>query len=303
MGKGLIGNSLSFCMQDILKGNVSIDDIDTIYAGTCFTEETIPNLLEEYNYYWEAVAREKAGEEIARQYGVESIWDIDDKEQRAKAMKQEDEKRAEIMPAIKSEARDVFYSLYESGKIVQTRYRIPQGEKEIATYVDFGEEITDHQYEVSSDSNGLMKINGRLYETLSGYNCVYADGQHKWCNNKKEFIASQMGATWSSGNDVRYTKAGMLKLLFPEYEQAITQLCGIMRESYLNRENGKYFFSFDEILEKLDELTQDRGVHTAEEIGDSVKDSVRLEAMQEVLSSMTRDENRDLQQDGQDLDE
>ena len=296
MSKELIGNSLSFCMQDILKGKISIDDIDTIYAGTCFTEDTIPDLLDGYEFYWESAARDIAGEEIAKQYGVESIWEISDKVKSEKAMQQKEEKLAEIMPKVKSEARQIFYSLYEKGKIVQTRYRIPKGEKEIATYVNLKGEITNNEHEVSSADEGLMKINGKLYQTIEGRNCVYTDSQHLWCNNKKEFIASQLSVTSSSNSHVEYTKAGMLKILFPEYEKTISKLCENMSKNYLNSEDSKWPLNFEEILGKLEELTQNREEHTSAEIGDGVKESVRMETMQEVLAHIT-EKNIDKQQE------
>jgi hypothetical protein len=35
MGKNLVGNSLSYTIEQILLGNISIEDVKVIYAGTC----------------------------------------------------------------------------------------------------------------------------------------------------------------------------------------------------------------------------------------------------------------------------
>ena len=51
MVRKYIGTSLSFCMQDILMGNISIDEISAIVTSTAFksSEEAFKNY---YNSYW-----------------------------------------------------------------------------------------------------------------------------------------------------------------------------------------------------------------------------------------------------------
>jgi hypothetical protein len=52
MVRKYIGTSLSFCMQDILKGKVSIDEISAIVTSTAF--DTVQKAFDAYytNSYW-----------------------------------------------------------------------------------------------------------------------------------------------------------------------------------------------------------------------------------------------------------
>lgn len=278
MGKGLIGNSLSSCISDILVGKISIEDVGTIYAGTCFTEETIPDMLKGYKYTWEMAAGEIARNEVFKKYGVKKWLELDESVRDA-ADAEIDSREAELIPSVKKQAADVFYQLYESGKIVQTRYRLPEGEKAQVRYVDFDGKIGE-PYEVTSKDGELMQIDGVLYKSYE--NCVYSNNTHRWCNNIEEFIISQLESspdTWG-----RYAKSPMLKLLFPQYAQAIDKLCEIKAERC---ENGEYFIPFEELVGIFGELTQTKVEHTAEGIGEAVGATVRKEAMTEALANMT----------------
>jgi hypothetical protein len=63
----MIGLSLSFCVQQIIAGEVNIDDVDKIVAGTrAPNSEEWDNILRRYrDHYWTSNPEE--GERVARQ--------------------------------------------------------------------------------------------------------------------------------------------------------------------------------------------------------------------------------------------
>ena len=68
--KRYIGLSLSLCMQDILKGDVKIEDISAIVASTAF-KDTTEALLAYYDYYWANITFLKKCDAI-----LKNIWPI-----------------------------------------------------------------------------------------------------------------------------------------------------------------------------------------------------------------------------------
>lgn len=54
MNKTLIGLSLSFCVADIVRGKVQLENVNKIIAGTCAEPTEWENLLTDYKrIYWD----------------------------------------------------------------------------------------------------------------------------------------------------------------------------------------------------------------------------------------------------------
>ena len=282
MGKGLIGNTFSGCIRDILTGKISIDDVDKIYTGTCFDEVDADKRREYLESYFNRIV-----DFISKKdFSVDGEEKIKDKDK------------------LKEEAEKIFYELYNSGKIVQTRYRVPEGKKEEATFINFFGELTDKTVEVDSNYGELMRINGKVYDNRSRLkNYPLLDTQHRWCEGVEQFIASQLTSVSLPDEEhnfaVTVSEELKLKLLFPEYESIITQVSDKLKESekiewcklcdydeediedleddhilrtYVEKarsiENFEPFNSFEQILAEIENLTKEKGTisHTPSEV-------------------------------------
>ena len=115
---GQIGNSLSTTMKEILLGRVGYDDIEKIYAGTCFDEKSIDSLINEYMFHWESVAYDIAKEEFeGRNEASQELW------------RKVHDRKDELLPEVAKKAEELLHKLWDEGKIIQYRYRVPNGEE------------------------------------------------------------------------------------------------------------------------------------------------------------------------------
>ncbi len=276
MGKGLIGNSLSYTMRKILDGEVSADDIDKIYASTCFTEDTMSKLISEYEFQWDSAARDRAEKEICEKYGVEEIYDLDDREKRIMAHKEAYSRRDELLPIVTVEAEELLHNLWDNNKIIQTRYRIPEGETAIVKIVENGQE---REFEEGSE---VVNINGELYYDYSGYSASLGMGTSKLFNSEIELIANQLPNGHSIG--INEARIFYMQKLFPQYKDTIMQVGQAMKINI--KENGFLKLNEGEILDLLNQSLNRENEHTAEEIGEGIKDLNFLE-VEEGLRSMT----------------
>ena len=276
MGKGLIGNSLSYVMRAVLKGEVSVDDIDKIYAQTCFTEDRMSNLLSEYNFYWEDSARARAEEEICQKYGVEDIWDLEDKEMRHNAHKEVQARADELMPQVVTEAETLLHKLWDEGRIIQTRYRVPEGQTVKAKLFPgherhyYGGQV-ETEVEVTGTGQGrydeILDLNGEYYYSYDTAVASMGMQRSGFFNNEIELIANQLynGYSWQD-TQRNADRLFAFQKLFPQYKDAIAQVGAKLDIDSIRdvREQG--------VLEMLQEALKDRGEHTAEEIGEGIAD-------------------------------
>lgn len=270
MGKGLIGNSLSYTMQKILSGNISAEDIDKIYAGTCFTKETMPELLNGYRFYWDSVAYDRAEREICQKYGVKSLMELKDDVKHEKAYEEIYARGEELRPTIAVEAEQLLHELWNEGKIIQTRYRVPKGQKIKAKVfpgheVHFigGEEANEIEIEGKGESryDEILYLNGEYYDYPSSSTVSLGIGKSGLFNNEIELLANQLSYGFSE--DARNVdRVFFLQKMFPEYKDAIEQVSGQLN----------YRTSEKEVLEMLEEALRQKGEHTAEEIGEGIGD-------------------------------
>lgn len=236
MGKGLIGNSLSGCIKDILTEKVLIDDVDTIYSGNRFVAFDLQELINHNKMYWDDIAIEILENQEKSDIDIENfkydLW---------------------------LKAEKIYNELRDNRKIVDINYKVPDGHVETATRIDSkGDSLGEE--EVDFTKRYLRKVNGNLFLVGWDENYLHFSPDHKWCNNKKEFIASQL----------ELSNEGLIKLLFPEYKAIITQLCDNMRES------GEEY-SYDQILAEIETLTKEQGTegkqtisHTPGEIAEGI---------------------------------
>ena len=283
MGKGLIGNSLSYTMRKVLSGEVSADDIDKIYAGTCFTEETMSELISGYEFYWREVASARADAEICTKYGVEEFWDLEDKAERVEAYREADERTDELLPEVTAEAEELLHNLWDNNKIVQTRYKVPEGQTVIAKVAPFifnKKSYQEEEYETDGGPRGeVVQINGEFYVDPTANSAGLGISCSKLFNNELELIANQI----CNGTGVFYDREGtketrifFMQKIFPQYKDAIAQI-GEKLSSGLREQ---------EILEMFNEALGKTEEHTAEEIGEGIRDLTQSE-VGEAFSTMT----------------
>lgn len=286
MGKGLVGNSLSYAMVRILEGEVSFDDIDKIYAGTCLTEETMADLINHYGFFWRNVARERAKTEICKKHGVERLSQIEDFDVRLEEVSVKEE---ELLPEVTAEANELLHNLWNSNKVIQTRYIIPDGQKVKAKQLSKGQVVGEAEFEGREDSYRtpeLVYINGEYYYT--GYDesaAILARGESGLYNSELELLASQINHT-SRGTterdlDSRGNRSFLFQKLFPQYKDAIANVMGELNDNLKE----------EDIYSMLKE-TIAQGGHTAEEIGEAVND-VSHDNINDALSEITGDNTKE----------
>lgn len=275
MGKGLIGNSLSYTMRKVLIGEVSADDIDKIYAGTCFTEETMPELISEYEFGWREVANDRAIAEICKKYGVEKIWDLEGRAEREEAYREVSERRDELIPEVTVEAEELLHDLWDNNKIVQTRYQVPKGQTVIVKCPPHGiNEEADKTYETDGGPRGeVVQINGEFYQDWDD-SASLGWGRSGIFNNELELIANQIDQGFQV--TTKTSRIFFMQKIFPQYKDAIAQV----GEKLSDRPREQ------EILEMLNEALGKTGEHTAEEIGEGIRDLTQSE-VGEAFSTMT----------------
>ena len=291
MGKGLIGNSLSYTMQRILSGEVSVDDIDKIYAGTCIAEDRMSGLLQEYNYYWENVARERAEAEICQKNGVEDIWDLEDKEKRHQAREELYARAREITPEVATEAETLLHKLWDEGRIIQTRYRVPEGQTVRAKLLPSRSKWYDgkeaqKEVEVTGRGEGrsdeILDLNGEYYYCYDTGVASLGRQRSGLFNNELELIANQLYNGWSWDDDTEKDgdRLFCFEKIFPQYKDVIAEVGGKLNKESIRelREQG--------VLEMLQEALKARGEHTAEEIGEGIGDLTQGE-VGEALNAIT----------------
>ena len=292
MGKGLIGNSLSYSMSSILSGRISAEDIDKIYAGTCFTEETMPNLLSQYKDYWDSAAYDRAEKEICEKYGVEKLIELKNGEEYEKAYDEVYTRGDELRATVAREAEELLQKLWDEGKIIQTRYRVPQGQKVKAKVFPgherhyYGGEIVD-EVEIEGKEQGrydeILCLNGEYYDYTDSATVSLGVASNGLFNNEIELLANQLVRGFSN-DDRNIDRIFFLGKMFPQYKDAIEQVSSKL----------DYGSSEKEVLEMLEEALRQKGEHTAEEIGEGLGDLTQGE-IGEALHVITND--RETQKD------
>ena len=285
MGKGLIGNSLSYTMSKILSGEVSADDIDKIYCGTCFTEETMSELLSEYQTYWDSAARDRARREVCEKYGVQRLGQLRNEEDYDKAYDELYARGDELRPTVAAEAEQLLHKLWDEGKIIQTRYRVPEGQKVKAKRLP-GHEIrySDGQVldEVEIEGTGqgrydeIVCIDGEYFAYHDTLASSLGLGNSGLYNNEIELLANQIRQGSRTNVFPSEDRSFFLQKLFPQYKEAIAQVMSEMN----------YELSEKDVYDMLQEALRQKGEHTAEEIGEGIADLTQGE-VGEALNAIT----------------
>lgn len=280
MKKGLIGTSLSRCMKSILKGETSIDDISVIYEDSYCSNDNYEN-----KYY---ILNEHCIEDIA--------CDIVEKQLDGKSYEEFDQKVDDLIPILQVQASKLLQTLLSRGKIAEIKYRIPEGQTDIAQLSDMnGENITNEKVVVSGNEK-VLRIDKKNYLISNTGSGLY-ETENCWFNNELELISKQLeygdGGRRNSPNSPNGAK---IKLLFPEYTQEIDEIIRLKKEIAkqnveLNPNTTLPGMDYDGILQKLNELVHLRGQHTAAEIGQGVGD-VRDEEFKQCLQSITNEDKQ-----------
>lgn len=276
MGKGLIGNSLSYVMRAVLNGEVSADDIDKIYEGTCITENRMSNFINEIESSLGAIAMKRAEREICQKYGFKSLWDTDD----AAIFNQVALRAKELFSEVIAEAEGLLHNLWDSNKIIQTRYRIPEGQSVVAKVTPANRQYDQDEhaeYETQGNSRReVVQINGEFYEDWNNSSCLVFGGS-KLFNSELELIANQLRKGYSLCNESKEneTRIFFMQKLFPQYKDAIAQVSDL-----------EIFLGEEAILKLLNEALRQNGEHTAEEIGEGIGDLTQSE-VGEALNTIT----------------
>ena len=273
MGKKLICNSLSFAITKILEGDVKEDDIDKIYSSTCLTEE---DLLDYANnsltLYSGNSAFTRAEKNIAKKYGYEDIDELYSKDadlfERIKKEIKEESKT--LRPVLKEEAKQLVYSLWNSNKIIQTRYTVPENETRTVTWIDWNGKLQESAARAGDD---VTLVNGQLYRFGSEPETL-GKGSSNFFNNEGELIADQI---FHSRDSLHTTERLMfIKKMFPNYADVITKL----------EENENWIkLSQEDILRAIEEKARD-GEHTIDEVADGIKNLTQSE-IGEALNAIT----------------
>ncbi len=290
MGKGLIGNSLSYTMKQILSGKVSTDDIEKIYAGSCMDESSIPDVIKQYHFDWEMTAMNKAEEEICQKYGVKKIWEIKDKEKLLQAEREIADRTKELTPEVTAEAEALLHELWNSKKIIQTRYRVPEGKTiKVKRFPDhevrYNGEIVSDEMEVKGQEEGrdveVINLNGEYYFHHDPNIAYLGAGNSRLFNNEQELIVNQIyyGLSWQDEQRLN-DRIFALQKMFPQYKDAIEKVARSLNfDSIRELQEEGFLKMFQEEIEK-------RGDHTAEEIGEGVGEVAQID-VRDALKTVT----------------
>ena len=223
MEERYIGNQLFECMEDILLGDISLDQIDTIYSSYSYTKDSIPIMIKSSNYAWKYVAQLMAEEEIAKSNDFSSrddlnaFFDREDEEvveyeehtEKYKRLHEEvKEKEKELLPKVIEDAKNILHQLFESGKIVSIKYRIPEGDTiKVNTFPGYGfdedgqiefEKFYDGELEHKIEVTGGEKIINKNDEVLKLGDKYYAY-ETKIDNTNKIANLNYKNSSFSSG--------------------------------------------------------------------------------------------------------
>ena len=287
MGKELIGINIQECMKSILKGEVSFDDISVIYD-----DYVVSNDDDKYGfvdkYFCEKIAREIAKQELGN---VANRSDLENIRNRT----------AELVPHIQSQADKLLQDLVLSNKLCEFCYKIPKGQ-EHQVQISYGENIIDHIETITNSKDRYyFRVDEKNYslsnDSTSLYDLAYHD-KHIWYENELQVIAELLkhGNRPSGTYDVHSSQkttssAAMAKLLFPQYSKEIDTIVKNKKEVVVTTADSPSDIplpgmDYDGILQKLEELVQQRSEHTATEIGDGVTD-IKLEEFTQGLQEIT----------------
>jgi len=258
---GKIGNSLSYTMASILSGKTKYEEIDTIYAGTCFTREEAPEIISGYQVYWGEIAFDRAKMELGKE--ADSL---------------EIQKRAqELRPQVTLEAEKLLNQLLDDNKIVQTRQIVPEGQTvEVEQVIDRDDHLDISKVKVNGDGRReVISINGELFSAIGGFGL--GAGNVGFFNSELELIADQLSMRLRHPRDFEF----LLKKMFPQYESEIEK----MFEHIRGKEGYKDWV--DVTQEELLELVQ-TPEHTAEEIGEATTPGAERDALEVIVGENER---------------
>lgn len=254
---GKVGNSLSYTMGKILRGEIKYEELDTIYAGTCFTREEAADLIAEYRFNWKDIAVDRAKMELGKESDYKEI----------------NERADELLPQVTLEAEKLLTQLLDDKKIVQTRYRVPEGQTVDVEIVLCDKESGNDTIKSKINGDGIrevISINGQLYDSIGGFSL--GTGNSNIFDNELELIANQIA---NMGNR-RISFEFLAKKMFPQHENEIKKMFEHIRSR--EKEVKYYFPRKDELLEVAQQPE-----HTAEEIGEAIEPGAELDALKTII--------------------
>lgn len=326
MGKGYIGNKIPNCMIDILLGEVSIDDIDTIYSESSYTIDSIPLMLESYNSYWKIVAKQMAEREIAKsngfddEYALYAFWEREDDEdneyieehtEEYKRLHEEvKEKEKELLSKVIDDAKNVLYQLYKNGKIVSIKYRIPKGKTlKVKTFPGYG---FDEDGQIINEEDDEVEVEGELEheievtggEGIINEEVLYLDGEYYTYgyNNeisKLNYLNNYISSGPLSNNNWFFNKLDLIALQlycgYRDYNSQYNRDRTFALEKIFPEYKNAIEYATKEInkytgqkrlLEMLQEGLKENKEHIPEEIPEAVEDLSQGE-ITETLNAIT----------------
>ena len=257
---GKIGNSLSRTMSLILSGELNYEELEKIYAGTCFTREEAEELIKHYDLEWGAIAYDRAENELGEEASFKEIC----------------KREGELLPQVTLEAKKLLQQLLDDNKIVQTRYILPEGQKAKVKFLDHGS-ISEKNF-TGDERIELVAINGQLYHTSQQFSLGSPSSKEIY-DSELELIAAQLAARSNSDKDF----CVLLPKLFPQYEIEIGKMI-----EYIEHKEQKGHKSAK--LEELLELVQSQE-HTSDEIGEATEHIDAGPALETFVNEMDKDKS------------
>lgn len=211
---GKIGNSLSATISWILLGKVKEDEIEKIYAGTGIKENELEIWLDGNNPWWEADAfdyREKLSEEN---------------------IELNEEQFEELKENLKTRAREILYRLWNSGKIIQSKYHISEGEEVEIKSIDPNEKENSTPVEYRTKDGWVITINGEYFNYESDI-YVLEKSRCGLFDSELELIADQIRFLT---DDIYVDRKYFLQRLFPQYSDVIEEVWNIPNLDWKTKE-------------------------------------------------------------------
>ena len=298
MGKGLIGNSVIFTMKEILKGKVSVDDIGKIYSDKYIPVDRISEYISENAYDFGWVASERAAAEILPKYGVKRLMDLENEGRHEQATQEILARAEELLPEIIERAKELLKILLDNNKIIQMKYRVPEGQsvkvklspfhinyfqnKELKRETHEGEdsghvqingvdcleteflEGLSYQGTRFIRDREVFQINGEFYLDNGFLAGISYDGG-KLFNNELELIANQIRYGMPKFDMSKECEARIffMEKIFPQHREAIARVGeALLRVRPMSEEN---------VLNILIAVSKKKE-HTVEEIREGIAD-------------------------------
>ena len=293
---GKIGNSLSSTVRKILSGAVKEEEIEKIYCGTCIPMENfIDEVPSSYIGNWVGEVLEDEVNELAFKR-LSRAMNEEEQNKIIEEIKMEVYTKDNIERA-KQKVKEVLSKLLAGGKIIQTRYEIPETQETAEInytsirerYID-GKKITSEEVSGESLVDGwsvraeVTNINGKLYKFIDNHETSLESGGSGIFDNELELIVSEM----TGSSELKDERVFFMQEMFPQYREQIDKIAKLMRGQMEKRG-----FAYVTKQDLYDVLVPE---HTADEISEDINSLPTKELVSRVLKTITQDKEKSLEQ-------